>query len=68
MILENQAKQLVTEISQDGGLPTPGAVGNSFNTQAGAGAQWAGIALPLVRKTSDIRSDLLLRNSFLYSQ
>jgi len=50
MILENQAKQLVTEISQDGGLPSPGAVGNSFNTQAGAGAQWAGIALPLVRK------------------
>ena len=48
MILENQAKQLVTEISQDG---APGAaVGNSFNTQAGAGAQWAGIALPLVRK------------------
>ena len=51
MILENQAKQLVTEISQDGGLPAPpGAIGNSFNTQAGAGAQWAGIALPLVRK------------------
>ena len=48
MILENQAKQLVTEISQDG---SPGAaIGNSFNTQAGAGAQWAGIALPLVRK------------------
>ena len=50
MILENQAKQLVTEISQDGGLPTPGAIGNSFSAQAGAGAQWAGIALPLVRK------------------
>ena len=51
MILENQAKQLVTEISQDGGMPAPpGAIGNSFNTQAGAGAQWAGIALPLVRK------------------
>ena len=48
MILENQAKQLVTEISADG---TPAApVGNSFNTSAGAGAQWAGIALPLVRK------------------
>ncbi len=48
MILENQAKQLVTEISQDG---SPGnAIGQSFNTQAGAGAQWAGIALPLVRK------------------
>ncbi len=50
MILENQAKQLVTEISQDGGLATPGAIGNSFSNQAGAGAQWAGIALPLVRK------------------
>ena len=48
MILENQAKQLVTEISQDG---SPGAaIGQSFSTQAGAGAQWAGIALPLVRK------------------
>ena len=50
MILENQAKQLVTEISQDGGLATPGAIGNSFSNQAGQGAQWAGIALPLVRK------------------
>ena len=48
MILENQAKQLVTEISADGTPAVP--VGNSFNTQAGAGAQWAGIALPLVRK------------------
>ena len=48
MILENQAKQLVTEISADGTAAAP--VGNSFNTQAGAGAQWAGIALPLVRK------------------
>jgi hypothetical protein len=48
MILENQAKQLVTEISADGTAAVP--VGNSFNTQAGAGAQWAGIALPLVRK------------------
>lgn len=48
MILENQAKQLVTEISADGTPAVP--VGQSFNTQAGAGAQWAGIALPLVRK------------------
>jgi len=48
MILENQAKQLVTEISADGTAASP--VGNSFTNQAGAGAQWAGIALPLVRK------------------
>ena len=48
MILENQAKQLVTEISADGTAANP--VGNSFSNQAGAGAQWAGIALPLVRK------------------
>ena len=42
LILENQAKQLVTEASstnQGGGTFT-----------AGDGAQWAGVALPLVRK------------------
>ena len=42
LILENQAKQLVTEASstnQGGGTFT-----------AGQGAQWAGVALPLVRK------------------
>ena len=42
MILENQAKQLVTEASatnQGGGTFT-----------AGQGEQWAGVALPLVRK------------------
>jgi len=42
LILENQAKQLVTESSatnQGGGTFT-----------AGQGAQWAGVALPLVRK------------------
>jgi len=44
LILENQAKQLVVESSQTGG----GAAGASFN--AGTGEQWAGIALPLVRK------------------
>jgi hypothetical protein len=44
MILENQAKQLVTEESNTGG-------GNGAGTfQAGTGAQWAGVALPLVRK------------------
>jgi len=42
MILENQAKQLVVEQSQTSqtGMSLPG----------GAGAQWAGVALPLVRK------------------
>jgi hypothetical protein len=44
MILENQAKQLVTEESNTGG-------GNGAGTfSAGTGAQWAGVALPLVRK------------------
>ena len=42
MILENQAKQLVVEQSstQTGGMALAG----------GTGAQWAGVALPLVRK------------------
>jgi hypothetical protein len=44
MILENQAKQLVTESSTTGG----GAGAGTFT--AGTGAQWAGVALPLVRK------------------
>ena len=44
MILENQAKQLVTEESNTGG----GADAGTFS--AGTGAQWAGVALPLVRK------------------
>jgi hypothetical protein len=42
MILENQAKQLVVESS------TNGTSGGTFTV--GAGAQWAGVALPLVRK------------------
>ncbi len=42
MILENQAKQLVTETSRTN-------VGGA-NFTAGDGAQWAGVALPLVRK------------------
>ena len=42
MILENQAKQLVVETSNNG------AGGGTFT--AGTGAQWAGVALPLVRK------------------
>jgi hypothetical protein len=44
MILENQAKQLVTEQSTNGG----GAGAGGFT--AGTGGQWAGVALPLVRK------------------
>ena len=46
LILENQAKQLVVETSQTGG--GAGAAGGTFT--AGTGEQWAGIALPLVRK------------------
>ncbi|MAB66724.1 MAG: hypothetical protein CL662_07785 [Bacteroidetes bacterium] len=45
MILENQAKQLVQETSLSGGGTS--SVG-SFT--AGVGEQWAGVALPLVRK------------------
>ena len=44
MILENQAKQLVVEASAN----TTGTGNGSFT--AGTGAQWAGVALPLVRK------------------
>jgi len=44
IILENQAKQLVVEDSNTGG----GAGSGTFT--AGTGAQWAGVALPLVRK------------------
>jgi hypothetical protein len=42
MILENQAKQLVVEQS------STATGGDAFT--GGAGAQWAGVALPLVRK------------------
>jgi hypothetical protein len=44
MILENQAKQLVVETSNTGA----GTAGAAFT--AGVGEQWAGVALPLVRK------------------
>lgn len=44
MILENQAKQLVIESSTSGG----GTAGAAFTS--GVGEQWAGVALPLVRK------------------
>jgi hypothetical protein len=44
LILENQAKQLVVEQSSVGG-------GSGYgNFTVGQGAEWAGIALPLVRK------------------
>ena len=45
MILENQAKQLVVESSQTGG-----GAASQGNFTAGIGGQWAGVALPLVRK------------------
>lgn len=45
MILENQAKQLVVEASQTGG-----GVSSAGTFTAGQGEQWAGVALPLVRK------------------
>ena len=45
MLLENQAKQLVTETSNTGG---PSGTAGTFTP--GTGAQWAGVALPLVRK------------------
>lgn len=44
MMLENQAKQLVIESSQTGA----GVAGATF--VHGSGEQWAGIALPMVRK------------------
>ena len=45
IILENQAKQLVVETSQTGG-----GTNSVGNFTAGVGEQWAGVALPLVRK------------------
>ena len=45
IILENQAKQLVVESSQTGG-----GTASTAGFTAGTGEQWAGVALPLVRK------------------
>ena len=45
MLLESQAKQLVVETSQTGG-----GIASQGNFTAGVGEQWAGVALPLVRK------------------
>jgi hypothetical protein len=42
MILENQAKQIVSEASQTGT--------NAMGTSSTGAEQWAGVALPLVRK------------------
>jgi hypothetical protein len=42
ILLENQAKQLVTESNE--------IASNSFYQSGGQGENWAGIALPLVRK------------------
>ena len=49
IILENQAKQLVVEQSSTGG---GSASTGTFQSQTGVnvGGQWAGVALPLVRK------------------
>jgi len=49
IILENQAKQLVVEQSSTGG---GAASTGTFQSQTGVnvGGQWAGVALPLVRK------------------
>ena len=49
MILENQAKQLVVEVSQTGGGAASSGTFQSQN-QVNVGGQWAGVALPLVRK------------------
>ena len=54
LILENQAKQLVVESSQTGG-----GINSAGTFQAGQGEQWAGIALPLVRKVWPNRSERL---------
>lgn len=45
LILENQAKQLVNESSQTGG-----GINSQAGFTAGNGEQWAGVALPMVRK------------------
>ena len=47
VILENQAKQLVVESSNTNG---GGAAGTGATFTPGTGEQWAGVALPLVRK------------------
>ena len=46
MILENQAKQVVAEASQTGN----GSIGTTSGNNTTGAEQWAGVALPLVRK------------------
>ena len=46
MILENQAKQIVSEANTTG----TGAIGTGNNGGSTGAEQWAGVALPLVRK------------------
>ena len=46
MILENQAKQIVAEASQTGN----GSIGTTSGNGTTGAEQWAGVALPLVRK------------------
>ena len=57
MILENQAKQLVTKAASTTGT------GGTFT--AGTGGQWAGVALPLVRKVLDKSR---LKNLLVFNQ
>jgi len=61
VMLENQAKQLVVESSNTNGNLNAG--GATFTP--GTGEQWAGVALPLVRK---VFGQIASKNSFLYSQ
>ena len=49
IILENQAKQLVVEQSSTGGGAASSGTFQS-QTSVNIGGQWAGVALPLVRK------------------
>ena len=46
MILENQAKQIVSEANSTG----TGAIGTTSGNAGSGAEQWAGVALPLVRK------------------
>ena len=50
IILENQAKQLVVEYSQTGGGAASSGTFPIPQTGVNVGGQWAGVALPLVRK------------------
>ena len=64
LILENQAKQLVVESSQTSGGTGTGAAHVS-QTAVNVGGQWAGVALPLVRK---VFGQIAAQNSFQFNQ